>query len=73
MKQTKLLFKDDEIDNSSILFKKADQLHKDNKSFQNNIIICLFKVIVAKQLSRYNNLVIEQKLVDFYRYLRILG
>ena len=73
MKQTKLLFKDDEIDNSSILFEKADQLCKNNKSFRNNIIICLLKAIVVKQSSRHNNLTIEQKLVDFCRYLRTLG
>ena len=73
MKQIKPLFKDDEIDNSSTLFEKADKLHKENKSFQNNIVICLLKAIVANQLSGHNNLALEQKLVDFYSYLRILG
>ena len=73
MKQTKPLFKDDEIDNSSTLFEKADQLYKENKSFRSNIVICLLKAIVAKQSSGHNNLVMEQKLVDFYRYLRTLG
>ena len=35
--------------------------------------MCLLKAIVVKQSSGHNNLAMESKLVDFYRYLRTLS
>ena len=49
MSSSKSLFKEDEINNSVTLFKRAEQLCKYNKNFRNNIVICLLKAIIAKQ------------------------
>ena len=59
MSSSKPLFKEDEIDNSVALFKRVEQLCKYNKSFRNNIIICLLKAIVAKQPTGRNNVPME--------------
>lgn len=73
LKSSKPIFKDDEIDNCSNVFKKASQLHETNKNFRNNVVMCLLKSIVVKQSSGHNNLAMESKLVDFFRYLRTLS
>ena len=73
LKASNPMFKDDEIDNCSNVFKKTSKLCQTNKNFRNNVATCLLKAIVAKQSSGHNNLAMESKLVDFYRCLRTLS
>ena len=64
---------EDSTNSVNSFFNKAADLRKNNKSFRSNIIMLLLHAMVVKQTSRVLNVENEQKVLDFFRYLRSLS
>ena len=63
---------ENEMNSTTAMFKKSEDMRAKNKSFRSRVVVCLLKAIVAKHSTGVNNLKMEGKLIDFYRYLRTI-
>lgn len=61
------------IDSTTVFFEKAATMHKNNPKFRNSVVVSMLKGIIAKSSCNKNNIQLEEKMVDFYRYLRTLS
>ena len=51
------------------LFREAGELYKSNPKFRTSLVVALLSALVAKIKTGRNNVQMEQRLVNFYRYL----
>ena len=61
------------VDSTSSFFQKAATLHKDNPKFRNSVVVCMLKAMIAKSSSNHLHTKVEEKMLDFFRYLRTLS
>ena len=61
------------IESVDSFFQKAADLYKKRPALKDNVIMCLLKAMVVKESSGVINLKKEEKLHDFFRYLRSLS
>ena len=48
LKCSKPIINENEMDSTTIIFRKAEDMYSKNKTFRSHIVICLLKAIVAK-------------------------
>ena len=64
---------EENVDSVDTFFSKAATAYKKNSSLRDSVIMCLLRAMVVKQKSGRLNVQKEEKLYDFFRYLRCLS
>ena len=64
---------EENVDSVDSFFQKAAALYKNSKSFQDNVIVCLLRAMLVKQSSGNLSARKEEKVQNFFRYLRTLS
>lgn len=73
LEKIKPIMNKNEMDSASKIFRKAEDIYRENIMFRLHIVMCILKAIIVKTSLGVKNLKMEAKLVDFYRYLCTLN
>ena len=60
------------LDSAGNFFEKSTKIFKKNPRFKNSAVVCMLKGMIAKSSSNKKNIYLEEKRMDFFRYLRTL-